>query len=84
VRRAARKKKGPKRGIALLGGADYPWAKAAFEKALPGWRVINSAEAVADAIERINVVLPTGKARSRRPRGQVDLHRSPMRFRLKE
>lgn len=39
-------------GVALLGCTHYPWIQAAIEKALPGWKVINSAQAVADALER--------------------------------
>ncbi|MFN7685181.1 MAG: glutamate racemase [Oligoflexia bacterium] len=34
-------------GVALLGCTHYPWIQLAFEKALPGWQVVNSAAAVA-------------------------------------
>lgn len=34
------------KGVALLGCTHYPWIHAAFERALPGWVVINSAQAV--------------------------------------
>ena len=37
-------------GVALLGCTHYPWIFEAFVRALPGWTVVNSAEAVADAI----------------------------------
>ena len=40
------------RGVALLGCTHYPWIQTAFEKALPGWTILNSAQAVADALER--------------------------------
>lgn len=39
-------------GIALLGCTHYPWVQAAFERALPGWTIINSAQAVAAAVVR--------------------------------
>jgi glutamate racemase len=42
-------------GIALLGCTHYPWVQAAIEKALPGWRVINSAQAVAEALAKQGV-----------------------------
>jgi glutamate racemase len=37
-------------GVALLGCTHYPWIHAAFEKALPGWKVVNSAQAVAHSL----------------------------------
>jgi glutamate racemase len=40
--------------VALLGCTHYPWIYDAFVRALPGWNVVNSAEAVADAIARIS------------------------------
>lgn len=43
--------KNQKPGIALLGCTHYPWIQQAFEKALPGWTVVNSAQAVANALE---------------------------------
>lgn len=39
-------------GVCLLGCTHYPWIHAAVEKALPGWRVVNSASAVANAVVR--------------------------------
>jgi glutamate racemase len=39
-------------GIVLLGCTHYPWIQEAIEKALPKWKLINSAQAVADALER--------------------------------
>ncbi|MGK5082794.1 glutamate racemase [Bdellovibrionota bacterium FG-1] len=47
---------GHSEGIALLGCTHYPWIQPAIERALPGWKVINSASAVADALERANIV----------------------------
>ncbi len=35
-----------KKGVALLACTHYPWVRESFEKALPGWKVIDSAEAV--------------------------------------
>lgn len=37
-------------GVALLGCTHYPWIRRAFEQALPGWRVVDSAQAVAEAL----------------------------------
>ncbi len=39
-------------GVCLLGCTHYPWIHSAVESALPGWRVINSAQAVASSIAR--------------------------------
>lgn len=39
-------------GVALLGCTHYPWIRDAFENALPGWQVVDSARAVADALGR--------------------------------
>ncbi|MFZ9595547.1 MAG: glutamate racemase [Bdellovibrionia bacterium] len=39
-------------GIALLGCTHYPWIEPAFQKALPGWRIIHSARAVAQTLEK--------------------------------
>lgn len=41
-----------KPGVALLGCTHYPWIHSAFEKALPGWTVVNSAHAVAQYLKR--------------------------------
>jgi glutamate racemase len=43
-------------GVALLGCTHYPWIQAAVERALPGWKVVNSAESVADSLEREGIV----------------------------
>jgi glutamate racemase len=40
-----------KTGVALLACTHYPWVLEAFQKALPKWKVIHSAEAVAWAME---------------------------------
>ena len=45
------------RGVALLGCTHYPWIQAAIEKSLPGWIVVDSAHAVASALERSDLVL---------------------------
>jgi glutamate racemase len=45
-------------GVALLGCTHYPWIQAAIERALPGWKVINSAESIANALEREGVKRP--------------------------
>lgn len=37
-------------GIALLACTHYPWIREAFERALPGWKVIDSADAVASRL----------------------------------
>lgn len=39
-------------GIALLACTHYPWVHHVFEKALPGWTVINSASTVAQSLQR--------------------------------
>jgi glutamate racemase len=41
-----------KKGVALLGCTHYPWIHDSFQAALPGWQVVNSAWAVAQALER--------------------------------
>jgi len=38
-------------GVALLGCTHYPWIHAAFERAMPGWTIVNSAQAVVDSLE---------------------------------
>ncbi len=37
-------------GVALLACTHYPWIHRAFEEALPGWIVVNSAQAVAQSL----------------------------------
>ncbi len=37
-------------GIAFLACTHYPWIKSAFEKALPGWQVIDSAALVVETL----------------------------------
>jgi glutamate racemase len=39
-------------GIALLGCTHYPWILEAVSKALPGWQVVDSAQAVVQNLER--------------------------------
>ena len=39
-------------GIALLGCTHYPWIQKAVEAALPGWKVVNSARAVSEALKK--------------------------------
>jgi glutamate racemase len=48
-------------GIALLGCTHYPWIQSAIEKALPGWKVINSAETIVDSLEREGIKRPAAK-----------------------
>jgi glutamate racemase len=38
-------------GVALLGCTHYPWIHTAFQKAMPGWTVVNSACAIADSLK---------------------------------
>jgi len=48
-----------KPGVALLACTHYPWIKAAFQKALPAWNILNSAHAVADLLnESLNLKGP--------------------------
>ena len=35
-------------GIALLGCTHYPWIRHQFQRALPGWKIIDSAEAISE------------------------------------
>ena len=51
-------------GVALLGCTHYPWIQGAIERALPGWRVINSAQAVADALEAAGIASNGGLGRA--------------------
>jgi glutamate racemase len=46
-------------GVALLGCTHYPWIQGAFEQALPGWRVVNSASAVARYLQQHEGVKPS-------------------------
>ena len=39
-------------GIALLGCTHYPWIREAFERALPGWKVIDSAHSVTEELAK--------------------------------
>lgn len=43
---------GKEPGVALLGCTHYPWSQAAFEMALPGWTVVDSAQAIARTLAR--------------------------------
>ncbi len=38
-------------GVALLACTHYPWIQEVFEAALPGWQVVNSAQAVAAELQ---------------------------------
>lgn len=42
-------------GVALLACTHYPWAQSIFEKALPGWTVVNSAKGIAEYIKNENL-----------------------------
>jgi glutamate racemase len=57
-------------GIALLGCTHYPWIHQAFEKALPGWAVVNSALAVAESLERSSLF--EKRRKNELSRGQVE------------
>lgn len=39
-------------GVALLGCTHYPWAQRAIEAELPGWLVVNSADAIGRALQQ--------------------------------
>lgn len=53
-------------GVALLGCTHYPWIQKAFERALPGWTVVNSAGAVAaHLMQNEGLSASTGEARVR-------------------
>jgi glutamate racemase len=45
-------------GVALLGCTHYPWIQPAIELSLPGWKVVNSAEAVARSFKPELAALP--------------------------
>lgn len=64
-------------GVALLACTHYPWIHAAFESALPGWKVVNSAQAVASELVRSDLwekflKLSSGKDRSHLRTPQVE------------
>lgn len=40
-----------KPGVALLACTHYPWIKTQFEQLMPGWKILDSANAVADILE---------------------------------
>jgi glutamate racemase len=48
-------------GVALLACTHYPWAQSVFEKALPGWTIVNSAKAVADYIKNQSLTFQNEK-----------------------
>ena len=48
-------------GVALLACTHYPWAQSAFEKALPGWKIVNSAKVIAEYIKNENLTFPNEK-----------------------
>jgi glutamate racemase len=51
----------PVGGVALLACTHYPWAADVFQKALPGWHIVNSAKAVADFLSHQKFQIPSGK-----------------------
>lgn len=55
-------KEDPVPGVALLACTHYPWAQSIFEKALPGWTVVNSAKAVASYIKGQNLTFAAEKS----------------------
>lgn len=40
-------------GVALLACTHYPWIREAFARALPGWRIVDSADAVVARLEEV-------------------------------
>ncbi len=48
-------------GVALLACTHYPWAQSVFEKALPGWTIVNSAKVIADYIKDENLTFKNEK-----------------------
>lgn len=50
-----------KPGVALLACTHYPWAQKVFEKALPGWIIVNSAKVVAEYIKDENLTFKNEK-----------------------
>jgi glutamate racemase len=60
------------RGIALLGCTHYPWIQKAVEAALPGWKVVNSARVIAQAVaESLKKELADPSERGRSERSGV-------------
>lgn len=45
------------KGVALLACTHYPWIQEAFKRNLRGWRVLNSAQAVANSLVRDKVLV---------------------------
>lgn len=45
-------------GVALLGCTHYPWIQAAFQRALAGWTVVNSAQAIATVLKKTMGIQP--------------------------
>jgi glutamate racemase len=51
-----------KPGIALLACTHYPWALEAFERALPGWTIVNSASSIAKHVVSLYPQIQNSKA----------------------
>ncbi len=49
-------------GVALLACTHYPWIREAFKRALPNWRIVDSATAVADGIQLLLKETTPGEA----------------------
>lgn len=47
-------------GVALLACTHYPWIQPAIARALPRWKIVNSAEAVARAVQQALRPSPAG------------------------
>lgn len=60
-------------GIALLACTHYPWIKAAFEKALPQWKVVDSAWAIGEALMRV-VKTQGADLPMKSPQGELKWH----------
>ena len=43
-------------GVALLACTHYPWIHSSFEKALPNWTVVNSAQAVSESLKQSELI----------------------------
>jgi glutamate racemase len=49
-------------GVALLGCTHYPWIQAAVQRALSGWTVVNSAQAIASVLQSSTGLQPASGA----------------------
>lgn len=62
-------------GIALLACTHYPWIKAAFQKALGSWKVVDSAWAMGEALaEVVSQHVSTSTAKTSKIQGELKWH----------